>query len=162
MAIRKKEGARKTVVLFVDSKNDLPSQLAEHYATQLYPGIYDVYSAGPEKDIVDCDLLSVMYCQGEDLRDLVSKDFFDEKRLPQGECPYDYVIYLQKAVFDKYSGKSPWKGRQILAHMGTREEFDCTDDAELAQCLLAMADRVRKWVQENMDDPEKLKALVSA
>ena len=46
--------------------------------------------------------------------------------------------------------------------MGSREEFKCTDDAELAQELLDMAARVRDWVKQNMDDPAKLKAMVSA
>ena len=46
--------------------------------------------------------------------------------------------------------------------MGCRDEFTATDDAELAEQLLAMADRVSAWVKENMDDPEKLRSLVSA
>ena len=158
---REKKDAKKTMVLFVDRLNDLASQLGEYYTKQLYPNLYEVYSAGPKKDIVDCDLLSVMYCQGDDLRLQYSKDFFDTEHLPEGE-PYDYIVYMQKDVFDELAHKSPWQGRQILAHMGSREEFKCTDDAELADELRAMADRVRKWVKENMDDPEKLKALVSA
>ena len=158
---KEKNATKKTMVLFVDSMNDLPSQLAEYYTKQLYPDLYEVYSAGPKKDIVDCDLLSVMYCQGDDLRLQFSKDFFDTEHLPKDE-PYEYVIYTQKDVFDELAHKSPWQGRQILAHMGCREEFTCTDDAELAEELLAMAERVRAWVKENMDDPSKLKALVSA
>ncbi len=157
---REKKDVKKTIVLFVDSKNDLTSQLAEYYTKQLYPNLYEVYSAGPEKDIVDCDLLSVMYCQGDDLRLQTSKDFFDQEHLPKGE-PYDYVVYTQKPVFDEFAKKSPWQGRQILAHLGTREEFTATDDAELARDLLAMADRVREWVKSNMDDPAKLKAMVT-
>ena len=158
---KEKKDAKKTMVLFVDRLNDLPSQLGEYYTKKLYPDLYQVYSAGPKKDMVDCDLLSVMYVQGDDLRYQFSKDFFDTEHLPKGE-PYDYVIYTQKDVFDELAHKSPWQGRQILAHKGSREEFTCTDDAELADELRAMADRVRKWVEENMDDPEKLKALVSA
>ena len=158
---KEKNATKKTMVLFVDSMNDLPSQLAEYYTKQLYPNLYEVYSAGPKKDIVDCDLLSVMYCQGDDLRLQFSKDFFDTEHLPKGE-PDDYVIYTQKAVFEELAAKSPWQGRQILAHMGSREEFKCTDDAELAQELLDMAARVRDWVKQNMDDPAKLKAMVSA
>ena len=157
---RKDKGAKKTMVLFVDSLNDLTSQLAEYYTKQLYPDLYEVYSAGPKKDIVDCDMLSVMYCQGEDLRNQISKDFFDEEHLPKGE-PYDYVIYTQKDVFDELAFKSPWQGRQILVHLGTRDEFTATDDAELVRDYQDMAARVRDWVKANMDDPEKLKAMVS-
>jgi len=152
--------SKKTILLFVDRKNDLSSQLAEYYTKQLYSGKYEVYSAGPEKDIIDCDLLSVMYCQGEDLRNQSSKDFFNQGKLPKDE-PYDYVIYTEKDVFEEFASKSPWQGRQILAHMGTRQEFTATDDAELANDLLDMANRVRDWVKANLDDPEKLKAMVS-
>jgi len=161
MAKEMKESAKKLRVLFVDSKNDLPSQIAEYYTKQLYSEKYEAYSAGPEHDIVDCDLLSVMYCRGDDLRTLVSKDFDDKRFLPE-DGQYDYVVYTQKAVFDRLAKKSPWQGRQILADMGSREEFTCTDDAELAQCLSDMADRIRDWVKNNMADPEKLKSQVSA
>ena len=148
------------MLLFVDRKNNLSSQLAEYYTKQLFPEKYEVYSAGVVKDIVDCDLLSVMYCQGEDLRNQISKDFFDEEHLPKGE-PYDYVIFTEKDVFDEYASKSPWQGKQIVAHMGTMDEFTATDDFELARDINAMAARVRAWVSENLDDPEKLKTLVS-
>lgn len=152
--------SKKTILLFVDRKNNLSSQLAEYYTKQLFPDKYEVYSAGVVKDIVDCDLLSVMYCQGDDLRNQVSKDFFDEEHLPKGE-PYNYVIYTEKDVFEEYAHKSPWQGRQIVAHMGSMEEFTSTDDFELAQEINAMAARARTWVSENLDDPEKLKSLVS-
>ena len=72
------------------------------------------------------------------------------------------MVYTEKPVFDRLAKKSPWQGRQICAHMGTREEFTATDDAELADQLLAMADRVSKWVAENLADPEKLRSLISA
>ena len=160
MAAKKKQ-EKKLRILFVDSKNDLSSQLAEHYARKMFSDRYEVYSAGPEHDIVDCDLLSVMYCAGEDLRDLVSKDFSDDRFLPRDEG-FDFVVYTEKPVFDRLAKKSPWQGRPICAHMGTREEFTATDDAELADQLLAMADRVSKWVAENLADPEKLRSLISA
>ncbi len=160
MALLKK-AEKKCSVLFVDSLNDLSSQLAEYYTRKFYPGLYDVYSAGPKHEIVDCDLLSVMYCNGEDLRDQVSKDFADERFLPK-DNQFDIVVYTEKGVFDSLVHKSPWQGRQICAHMGCRDEFTATDDAELAEQLLAMADRVSAWVKENMDDPEKLRSLVSA
>ena len=58
----------KTKVLFVDQKNDFVSQLAEHFAREMFPSLYETYSAGPEKDIVDCEMISVMYQNGEDIR----------------------------------------------------------------------------------------------
>lgn len=162
MAIsRKPKDGKKIRVLFVDSKNDLTSQLAEYFAKQMYSSIYEVYSAGPEHDIIDCDLLAVMYSKGEDLRNMRSKDFKDTKYLPE-DAQYDLIVWTEKALFDELHDQSPWAGKQILAHMGSRSEFTCTDDAELAQCLAEMGDRVRAWVKENMADPEKLKALVSA
>ncbi|MGI6008830.1 MAG: low molecular weight phosphatase family protein [Methanomethylophilus sp.] len=152
---------KKYSVLFVDSKNDLSSQLAEYYTRKMFPAIYEVYSAGPKHDTVDCDLLSVMYCNGDDLRDQVSKDFGDDRFLPPTD-DFDFVVYTERPVYERLAKKSPWQGHQICAHMGTREEFTATDDAELADDLLAMADRVAKWVRENMADPEKLKTLITA
>lgn len=160
MALLKK-AEKKYRILFVDSLNDLSSQLAEHYARKFYSGLYEVYSAGPKHDIVDCDLLSVMYCNGEDLRNQVSKDFSDERFLPD-DNRFDFVVYTEKEVFDSLAHKSPWQGVQICAHMGSRTEFTATDDAELAEQMLAMADRVSDWVRDNMDDPGKLGSLVSA
>ena len=156
-----KKTEKKTRVLFVDSANDLPSQIAEHYAQQMFGDRYEVYSAGPKKDIVDCDLISVMYCAGEDMRRQHSKKFDDTEALPK-DGQYDYVIFLQKPVFAVWATKTPWQGKQILADMGTREEFKCTDEVELAQCLTDMIDRVKAWISANMNDPAKLQALVTA
>ncbi|MDC7950579.1 hypothetical protein PAA26_00470 [Methanomassiliicoccaceae archaeon COG_1] len=161
MALRREKKAVKMRVLFVDSMNDLPSQLAEYWTRKTYPDLYEAYSAGPEYDIVDCDLLGVMYGIGEDLRGQVSKGFSDDKILPK-DGRYDYVVYTQQDVFEALARKSPWQGRQICVHLGTRKEFQCTDDKELAECLVAMSDRVREWVIANMDDPAKLGELVSA
>lgn len=162
MAILKKnKNVKKTRILFVDSLNNLSSQLAEYYTNQIYGDLYEVYSAGPKKDIIDCDLLSVMYQRGEDLRNMVSKDFMDTKRLPE-DAEYDFIIWTEKDVFDELHAQSPWAGKQILADMGKRSEFDATDDVELAYCLAEMADRVQAWVKENLADPETLKSLVSA
>lgn len=159
--LNKSKEARKLRVLFVDSKNNLSSQLAEYFAKEMFPSKYEVFSAGPEHDIIDCDLLSVMYQRGIDIRNQVSKDFQDTKRLPQ-DAEFDIIIWTEKEIFDEIHSQSPWAGRQILADMGKRSEFECTDDAELAQCLSDLADRVEAWVKENMADPEKLKSLVTA
>ena len=159
--MNKQKNARKMRVLFVDSKNNLSSQLAEYFVNELSPTKYEAYSAGPEHDIIDCDLLAVMYQRGIDLRSMVSKDFQDTKRLPE-DAQYDIIVWTEKEVFDELHGQSPWAGKQILADMGTRSEFTATDDFELAQCLNELADKVCAWVKENMADPEKLRSLVSA
>ncbi|MFA6642772.1 MAG: hypothetical protein WCS40_05180, partial [Methanomethylophilus sp.] len=149
----------KIKVLFVDSANDLPSQIAEHFANQLYGDRCQAFSAGPTKDIVDCDLLSVMYCAGEDLRQQFSKDFDDASLPPE----YDYVVYLQKAVYDRWAPQEPlWKDKQILAEMGSRKEFKCSDDVELENCIQDMASRIKAWLAANLKDPAKLQALVTA
>ena len=49
---------KKVRVLFVEQKNDYVSQIAEHFTNQLYSNTYEVYSAGPEKDIIDCEMIS--------------------------------------------------------------------------------------------------------
>jgi protein-tyrosine-phosphatase len=67
----------KTRILFIDRKNDFVSQMAEHFAKNMFPSKYETYSAGPEKDIVDCEMISVLYQNGEDIRRNVSKEFKD-------------------------------------------------------------------------------------
>ena len=148
-------------VLFVDQKNDFVSQIAEYFANKLYPDVYEVYSAGPEKDFIDCELISAMYQNGEDLRRQVSKDFKDKDFLREDE-EYDYVVFLEKSTFDEWASKTPWKVKQILAPMRTRQEYTATDDLELFQDYIRSMEEVRGWVKANMKDPETLKSLVSA
>lgn len=148
-------------VLFVDQKNDFVSQIAEYFANKLYPDVYEVYSAGPEKDFIDCELISAMYQNGEDLRRQVSKDFKDKDFLREDE-EYDYVVFLEKSTFDEWASKTPWKGKQILAPMRTRQEYTATDDLELFQDYTRSMEEVKGWVKANMKDPETLKSLVSA
>lgn len=148
-------------VLFVDQKNDFVSQIAEYFANKLYPDVYEVYSAGPEKDFIDCELISAMYQNGEDLRRQVSKDFKDRDFLREDE-EYDYVVFLEKSTFDEWASKTPWKGKQILAPMRARQEYTATDDLELFQDYIRSMEEVRGWVKANMKDPETLKSLVSA
>jgi len=110
---------------------------------------------------VDCDLISVMFQNGEDMRRQVAKDLKNEDLLPK-DGYYDFVIYLEKPLFEEYSGKSPWKGKQILAPMKSREEFTATDDAELFDEYVSVIEQVKGWVAENMEDPDRLAKLVSA
>ena len=151
----------KTRILFIEQKNDFVSQMAEHFARTMFPSKYETYSAGPEKDIVDCEMISVLYQNGEDIRRSVSKDFRDRDYLRADEC-YDYVIYLEKSVFDEWSPRTPWQGRQILAPMRTRKEFTATDDLELYDDYVRSMEEVKAWISANMDDPAKLESLVSA
>lgn len=147
-------------VLFVDINNDLQSQIAEYYAKKMYPKTYQVFSAGPRPDTVDCDLIITMYKHDEDIRRHRSKDYTSEF-MPE-EDSYDIVIYTHRSVFDEYAADSKWKGRQILADMGAREDFKATDDQELEEEMWEMAMRIKDWVKENMKDPEHLKSLISA
>lgn len=156
-----KKDSPKPKILFIDEKNDLTSQIAEYYARKTYGDKYDIYSAGPEHDMVDCDMISVMYQAGEDLRRQISKDFKDTDFLPE-DGMFDTVIYLRKSVFEEWASRTPWKGNQILVEMGSTSDFKATDDAELGKCYEEMIDRVRRWVEENLSDYEKLRSLVSA
>lgn len=156
-----KKRDNKVRVLFVEQKNDYVSQIAEYFVKKMYPNAYEAYSAGPEHDIVDCEMISSLYQNGEDLRRQVSKDFKDRDFLRDDE-DYDYVIYLQKSTFDEWAGRTPWKGKQILAPMRMREEYTATDDLELFQDYTRSMEEVKAWVKENMKDPATLAGLVSA
>lgn len=151
---------KKTRVLFVDAKNDTTSQIAEYYVRSIFGDTFEVYSAGPERDIIDCEIISAMYQMGDDMRRQTSKDFKDADHLPKDDG-YDFVIYTHKATFDKWSPATPWKGKQILADLGAISDFSPTDDKELLDACQKLALRVRDWVKANMDEA-KLTALVSA
>ena len=157
---RPERDRNKVSVLFVDRKNDLQSQLAEYYTNKQFPGIYQAFSAGPEPDIIDCDMIITMYAESEDIRRQRSKGF-DSEYLP-ADHGYDYVKYTRPDVFEELAGKTVWKGKQILADMGSKDDFAATDDKELSEDYMRMALRIREWVRENMEDPRKLKELVSA
>jgi len=156
-----KKQAKKIRVLFVDEKNDTLSQLAEYFTNKLYGVDYEAYSAGPEHDLIDCDMISVMYRAGEDMRRQVSKDFKDRNFLRDDE-DYDYVIYFSQSVFDAWSSRTPWKGKQMLVNLGSVKDFVATDDVELDQCYEKLIGCVSDWVKTNLEDPEKLGHLVSA
>ena len=156
---KKKEN--KVRVLFVDAKNDFSSQVAEYFTSKLFPDMYEAYSAGPEHDIVDCELISAMYQNGEDMRRQVSKDFKDEDHLRKDQ-EYDYVIFTDEGVFEEWATKTPWKGKQILAPIRPRSEYTATDDLELYQEYVRTMEEVRAWVKENLSDLSKLASLVSA
>lgn len=148
-------------VLFVDQRNDFASQMAEYFTMKYFPERYEAYSAGPEPDIIDCELISAMYQNGEDMRRQVSKDFDNEDYLPK-DGVYDFIIYTERETFDRLSGNPEWKGRQILAPMRQRLEYEATDDLELYEEYVRSMEEVRAWVRENMADPSKLPSMVTA
>lgn len=152
---------KKVKVLFVEENNDLVSQLAEYFTKDLFGNKYEVYSAGPKKDMIDCELISVMYQRGEDMRRQVSKDFRDRDHLREEE-DYDLVIYLQKSTFDEWAKRTPWQGKQILVEIEGKENFEATDDLELWNCYSELIGRVSAWVRKNMADPERLRPMISA
>lgn len=158
---KKKDSKPKMRVLFVEAKNDFASQIAEYFARQLFDGMYELYSAGPEKDILDCEMVSSMYASGEDIRRQISKDFKDRDFLREDE-DYDVVVYMDRPTFEEWSGKTPWKGRQFLAEVRQRSEYTATDDLELFNEYVASMNEVKAWVEANMADPESLRSLVVA
>lgn len=157
----RKQESKKPRILFVDKKNDFTSQVAEYYAKKFYGDRYEIYSAGPEHDFVDCELISVMYREGEDMRRQISKDFRDQENLPE-DGEFDIVVYLQSGVFEEWASKTPWQGKQILCDFGIVSDFRATDDLELFSCYSDLVVKVRKWVEDNLSDYEKLKSTVCA
>lgn len=156
-----KKPARKQRIMFVDAKNDLISQLAEYFTNRLFGGTWEAYSAAPESDMVDCEMISVMYEAGEDIRRQISKDFNNADHLPS-DGEYNYVVFFDKGVFDEWSPRTPWKGKQILCDLGSLKDYKFTDDREMAEAYSQIIAKVRSWVEENMCDEGKLKASVSA
>ena len=144
-------------ILFVDEKNDLQSQIAEYFVREIFGDLYDVYSAGPSPDYVDCELISVMYQLTYDIRSSKSKDLNDED-IPES---YDQVLFLEKATYDRIKDVIPWDAPQILQDFGRKDNFEeATDDVELLECFKAFIERIRVWVEETFADPEKLKSMV--
>jgi len=151
----KKQDKSKVAVLFVDETNDLQSQIAEHFLLEFYGGVYEVRSAGPRNDHVDCELISVMYQNGCDLRRATSKAF-DAKNMIE----YDYIVFLQKETYDRIHNVIPFKGKHILKDFGSKKDFKATDDRELADCYLKLADSVKEWVKETFSSSDDLEKLV--
>ena len=152
----KKEESSKISVLFVDEMNSLQSQIAEHFLTEFYNDVYEVRSAGPKNDCVDCELVSVMYQNGYDIRRSVSKDFNAKTMLPE----YDHIVFLQKETYDRIREKMPFEGKHTLKDFGKKEEFRATDDVELAKCYSDLTEAVKEWVRETFSSPENLRKTV--
>ena len=149
------DGSNKIAVLFVDETNDLQSQIAEHFLTEFYSDIYEIRSAGPKNDHVDCELVAVMYQNGHDIRRATSKDFAAKNMIK-----YDYIVFLQKETYDRIREVIPFKGKHILKDFGSRADFKATDDKELADCYTSLTEAVKEWVRETFSSPENLERLV--
>lgn len=155
MSLFKKNG-NKLKVLFVDETNDLQSQIAEYFLREAYDGLYEVQSAGPRSDFIDCELISVMYQNGYDIRRCSSKAF-NRKDIMQ---KVDYVVFLEKATYDRIKDDVPWEGPQLLKDFGRKENFEsATDDKELYDCYVRLIDSVKEWVLETFRDPEQLHSM---
>ena len=148
----------KVKIMFIDEMNDLQSQVAEYFVKELYSDKYEVWSAGPKFDYIDCELISVMYQNGYDIRAWIAKDF-KMKKMPQ---KFDYLIFLEKATYDRIKDVVPYDAKQICFDFGRKENFDsATDDRELYDCYVKLIESVRDWVKENLKDPENLEALAA-
>jgi protein-tyrosine-phosphatase len=150
-----KPDKNKIAILFVDEMNDLQSQIAEHFLLEFYGNAYEVRSAGPKNDCVDCELISVMDQNGQDIRRATSKSF-DAKNMIE----YDYIVFLQKATYDRIRDVIPFKGKHILKDFGSRADFKATDDRELADCYEKLAESVKQWVKETFASSDNLDKLV--
>lgn len=154
---KKDKAKAKTKILLVDEMNDLQSQIAEYFILEMYGNLYDVHSAGPRFDYIDCELISVMYQLGYDIRSWRAKDFRD-KKIP-GKL--DYIVFLEKATYDRIKDVIPWEAPQIMYDFGRKNNFEeATDDLELYECYKEFIEKVRVWVEETFADPEKLKSMV--
>jgi len=149
---------KKVSVLFVDGANDLQSQIAEYFLREAYGDRYESYSAGPHKDFIDCDMISVMYQHGYDIRRAVSKDT-GSKDLPEA---FDYVVFLQRSTHEEIGDRVPPGSKVILKDFGSRSDFKSTDDMELFQCYTDLIERIRSWVAETFADPSSLDDKASA
>ena len=153
----RKKNSRKIKIMFVDEMNDLQSQIAEFFLHEFYRDTYEEHSAGPKQDCIDCELVSVMYQEGYDIRPERSKDF-KAKTLP-GKL--DYIVFLEKATYDRIKDIIPWDAPQILMDFGRRSNFDgVTDDAELAECYVRLINSVKDWVKDTFKDPATLDSKI--
>ena len=153
--IIKKADKNKIAVLFVDEMNDLQSQIAEYFLTEFYNDVYEVRSAGPKNDHIDCELISVMYQNGYDMRRATSKAFNAKNMIE-----YHYIVFLQKETYDRIHENIPFKGKQILKDFGKRADFKATDDFELAECYSKLTEDVKEWIKETFASPDNLEKLV--
>jgi arsenate reductase len=147
---------KKLKIIFVDEVNDMQSQIAEYFLREEYGDMYEAFSAGPKKDYINCELISVMYQAGYDMRRQRSKDF-DFPGLPKKP---DYIVFLEESTYDLLKDVMPWDAKQILKAFRREDSYKgATDDLELAQMITSFVESVRVWVSETFSDPDKLEEL---
>ncbi|MCQ2056128.1 MAG: hypothetical protein MJY64_01455 [archaeon] len=143
-------------LLLIDEANDLQSQVAEYFICDMYGDKYCVYSAGPETKYIDCELISVMYQLGYDIRSKKSKGF-DHKEIPK---KLDYIIFLEEETYNKFKNTVPWDAPQIVVDFGRKNNFEkATDDTELFKYYQQFIERIKIWTENTFSSTEKLKLI---
>ncbi|MCQ2085948.1 MAG: hypothetical protein MJY54_00730 [archaeon] len=146
-------------LVLIDELNDLQSQVAEYFINNRYEDMYCAYSAGPETRYIDCELISVMYQLGYDIRSKKSKNF-SCREIPN---KLDYVLFLEKTTYDKFKNIVPWDAPQIVVDFGRKNNFEkATDDTELFEYYQQFIERIRIWTEETFSNTEKLKLMAKA
>jgi protein-tyrosine-phosphatase len=140
-------------VMFIDEMNSLQSQIAEYFLNKLYGNVYVGYSAGARFDYIDCELISVMYQNGHDIRASRAKDF----RSKQMPTEFDHIFFLEKATYDRIKDIIPYDAPQYLKDFGDRSDLKASDDLELYNAYTELINKVCDWVRETFADPEELK-----
>jgi len=140
-------------ILFIDEMNSLQSQVAEHFLNEFYGNDYVAYSAGAKFDVIDCELISVMYQNGYDIRTSRAKDF----RSKQMPLKFDHLVFMEKATYDRIADIVPYDAPKSLKDFGSKGDLKATDDVVLYDAYTELINRVRNWVEETFADPERFK-----
>lgn len=143
----------KVKILFVDEMNSLQSQVAEYFLNELYGDEYAAYSAGAKFDFIDCELISVMYQNGYDIRTARAKDF----RSRQIPMSFDHIVFLEKATYDRIKDVIPYDAPTSMKDFGNRGDLKATDDLELYNAYTELINRIRDWVKETFADPGRFR-----
>lgn len=155
-AVVKRAGKERIRILFIDEMNSLQSQIAEYFLNRTYGDVYEAYSAGARFDFIDCELISTMYQNGHDIREQRAKDF----RSKQMPTKFDYLVFLEKATYDRIGSEVPYNAPRIVYDFGDRSDIKATDDMELFKAYTELMNRVRDWVAETFRSPEDLEGMV--
>lgn len=158
MAVRKKipKECDKIRIMFIDELNELQSQIAEYFLNRMYGDTYEAYSAGARFDCIDCELIASMYQNGYDIREQRAKDF----RSKQMPITFDYIVFMEKATYDRIKDEIPYEAPRAVVDFGNRNDLKATDDRELFNAYTELINRVRDWVKETFESPEKIKEMV--
>ena len=151
------EKKEKIRILFVDETNELQSQIAEFFLKELYGDAYEVCSAGARFDHMDCEMVSVMYQNGYDVRLYRAKDFRSKQILKE----YDYLVFLQRETYDRIKDVVPYKCEKLMGKdFGTRKDLKATDDKELYEAYTQLIANVKEWVETAFKYPDRLEGIL--